>query len=402
MNPLLTDPNNHAPEVSPEDGWDDADGFGADDSTSGAVLPPRRQLTERAAATPAEGTKSGLRIESNIARREAGDDSPRLIVQEIGAEVIRLEHSSMGPPKVAKQVVFQERPPEGKKTNGEGRDWGIAPTISLRWATLIGTGVTSVIILSLLMLPSINKSNAARTTLPERDMKVIDEEHVEGMDAVNALIEKQPEAEQIYRAYLTATIADEALPLLLDKDTVGAIFRETWQPSGIGKNWIPPQDTAWQVMKSGTRPYALLEGELPDYSRFSACFVTKAGKLLMDWKATTGYSTARFDELKNKQGDSREIRGYLSRSNFYTTTWPEEDYQSYQLLEPAGETSIWCYARRTEVAGGACADLLRTGEILDEVQSSRKITVRLAPGPAGALPNQWQIEEVLHTDWLTP
>lgn len=402
MKPLLTDPNNHAPEVSPDDGWDDAEDFAPKGISSGTVLPPRRLLAERAALTPAEYAASGLRIESNVTRREAGDDCPRLDVQEISGDVIRLERASPGLAKTGKQVVFQERPPEEQKTSGEGLDWGIAKAISLRWIALIGTGVASVIIICLMILPSINKTNAGRGTLPDHDMKAIDEEQVEGMDAVNALIEKQPEAEQIFRIYLSATIVDEVLPLLLDADTVGASVRKSWHPTGIGKDWVPPQDTAWQVMKSGTRPYALLEGELPDYSKFSACFVTKGGKLLLDWKATNGYCTASFEKLTKKQGNTREIRGHLSRSNFYTDTWPEAEYQSYQLLEPAGEISVWCYARRTEAAGGACADLLRTGEILDQIENSRKITVRLAPGPTGALPNQWQIEELLHADWLTP
>jgi len=402
MNPLLIDPNNHAPEVSPEDGWDDAEGFGANGSTTGTILPPRRPLTERADSTPTENAAQGLRIESNVARREAGDESPGLEVQEISGSVIRLEQTPQGPPKVARQVVFQERQAEGNKTLGEGRDWGIAKKFSLKWAVLMGTGITSVIILSLMMLPSINKANAARTPLPEQGMKVIENENVEGMDAVNALIAKQPEAEQIFRSYLTARVAGEALPLLLDADSVSGIFRSNWRQAGIGKDWVPPQDTAWQVMKSSGRPYALLEGELPDFSKFSACFVTKEGKLLLDWKATTGYGTATFEELAKKQGDSAEIRGHLSQTNFYTTTWPEQEYQSYQLLAPVGETSVWCYARRTEAAGGACADLLRKSEILDETQGSRKITVRLSPGPTGALPNQWQIAEVLRADWLTP
>ncbi len=402
MNPLLIDPNNHAPEVAPDDGWEDAEGFEAKASTTGATLPPRRPPTERSDSTPAENSTAGLRIEPNVARREIGDDSPGLDVQEISGSVIRLEQTAGGPPKVARQVVFHERPPEATKTLGEGRDWGIAQKFSLKWAVLIGTGITSVVILSMMMLPSINKANAARSALPERDMRVIEDENVEGMDAVNALIAKQPEAEQIFRSYITARVADEVLPLLLDAESVNAVLRRDWRQSGIGKDWLPPQDTAWQVMKSGKRPYALLEGTLPDFSKFSACFVTKNGKLLLDWKATTGYSTATFDELAKRQGDPREIRGLLSMANFYTANWPEEEYQSYQLLAPQGERSVWCYARRTEAAGGACADLLRTGEILDETQGSRKITVRLSPGPDAALPNQWQIAEVLHADWLTP
>ncbi len=401
MNPILIDPNNHAPDVSPDDGWDDAEGFGAEDRVTGTVLPPRRPLTERAAAAPGEPAGAGLRIESNVARRDADDESPGLQVQEISGSVIRLEQSSEGPPKVARQLVFHERAPSGKKSAGEGRDWGLAHRFSTRWIVLIGTGVTSVIILSMIMLPNINKANAARPTATDRDLKVIDMEKVDGMDAVNAMLTMQHDAEQIYRIYVSSTVADEVLPWLVDAEASEDEFRKSWSPSQLATGWSPPPDTLWQVMKSRDKPYGLLEGTLPDFSKFSACFVTQNQKLLLDWKATVAYGTATFEELSQKKGNPSEIRGLLSEANFYTTTWPEEEYQSYQLLAPVGELSVWCYARRTEAVGGACADLLRTGEILNEAKGSKKITVRLGHGPAGALPNQWSIDEVIHADWLT-
>src|SRR6478672_1538214 len=66
MNPDFTDPNNHVPEVSPDDGWDDAKGFAASASTPVAILPQRRTAVERAAMMAVEEDSPGLRIEPNV------------------------------------------------------------------------------------------------------------------------------------------------------------------------------------------------------------------------------------------------------------------------------------------------------------------------------------------------
>ena len=122
---------------------------------------------------------------------------------------------------------------------------------------------------------------------------------------------------------------------------------------------------------------------------------------MLDWKATTVFGTASLSQLSEGAGDGSEIRGSLSKADFYNATWPEEDYQSYRLTTPNEEASVWCYSRRGETAKHSISSLFNSGEITGEAQTIRKATLSLARGPAEALPNQWLIEEMLHVDWGT-
>ena len=408
MNPLLIDPNNHAPEVTPDDGWDDAEGFVRDHTGEATVLPPRRTLSERTGSTPtasAENNLSGLRIESNIARKDAQDGIPRLEVQEISGNVIRLEQTEPAPPKVPRHVVFHEKAPDERqdgKLQGEGREWGRSQKQSIRWVLGTGIGVTLLVILSLVMLPLINKSNAARPATDEQSLKVVNEEAIQGMDALNLMVAKQPEAEQIFRAYLKATVSDEILPLIRKADAMRETVRKNWHPVTIPDNWTPPQDTTWKVFKTDGYPCGQLEGTLPDFSKFSAYFMMEGNRLELDWKATTAFGTATFAELSTNQAAADEIRGLILPADFYTTTWPEEVYQSYRLCSPSDETAIWCYARRSDVVANQIAGHFQRGDILQEDHSDKRITVRLGRGPESATPNQWLIEEMLHIEWITP
>lgn len=405
MNPSLIDPNNHAPEVSPADGWDDAKGFTHARTAAATVLPPRRTLAEKAASAPVENEPAGLRIESNVGRRENNPEGPRLEVQEISSGVIRLEQTAPAPLKVPRQVVFQERQPQedrSKNPRGEGREWGVAGQQSMRWIVGTGIGITALIVVSLMLLPMINKSNAARSSSADQQTEALEEEPIEGMDALNLLLSKQPEAEQIFAAYARARVADDVMALVSDPGSVRETLRKNWQPMAISSDWMPAEGVTWQIQKANNHSYGVLEGTLPDFSKFAAYFTFKGNHLLMDWKATTGFGTATFDELSKSQGDAREIRGVISPSDYYTATWPETEYRSFQLIAPAGEKSIWCYARRSDAAEIALAELFQTGEILQESLSARKVTVRLEHGPDGALPNQWQVAELLHIDWTNP
>ena len=406
MKPSSINPNDHTPEVSPGDDWDDADGFAQEGAVTAAVLPPRRVAVDRAGFAPVEDFPSGFRLEPNVARREASGDRVKLEVQEVSGRVLRLEQPAPSwSLKAVTPVVFQEKSslkanPEDSRR--EDRDWGIAQKLSLKWIVGISIGAAAVIILCLALLPRINRSNAVRTTTTENDTIVVEEEVVEGMDALNALLTMQPEAERIFRAYASAAVVDDVIGLLRNQAAVEKSVRRNWRSLGVPRDWVPPQETTWQVLKSNKVVYGLLDGQLPGFSKFSAYLVKKGSHLQLDWKASTGFGTTTFNELSKNQGDASEIRGLISRDSFYTAIWPEEEYQCYQLLAPEGEASIWCYARRTDAAGNACAALFQNGEILEENNNRQKVTVRLEHGPDGTLPNQWLIGELLQTDWVTP
>lgn len=408
MNPSLSDPNNHVPEVSPDDDWGDAEESLPEPSTPATVLPPRRTAADRSAAasTPSsESDRTGLRIESSIQRVGSTEAAPRrLEVQELGSSIVRLDQMAPAPQKVPRQVTFHERPAKdaSQKKDVESAAWGITRQLPKLWIVAAGIVITAIIVVAMSLLPSINGRNRSKSDSQAVAADPGAEDKFESVQALNLMLTKQPEALQIFHVYATANHADEVIPVIRDGKALEKTFRIHWHPSGISKQWAPATDSSWSLEKIGGHPCGKLQGFLPDQSKFTAYFTNDGNQLLLDWKATTAFGTATFAQLKKGEGDPLEIRGELSSGDFYSAAWPETDYQNYRFVSPDGDTVIWCYGRRGEAAENAIAPFFEKGAIIEESQDSKKITLRLQRGPDGALPNQWLIGEMLHIDWLTP
>lgn len=397
MNPGLSDPHNHVPEVSPDDAWDDGECFRAGTT----VLPPKRA---RSAESERQSADEGLRIESNIRRVQSDGETTGLVVQEIDGSVVRLDPDAMETPeRVPRQISFRERPvaPEIDPAVRNESKWGAGKTHSLRWIVGTGLGVATVIVIALVMLPSINQSNAAR---PDQGIGlVIDpKEQVREFDALNAMVARQPEAEKLFGSYANAMIAEDVLPLVRDAQSVEPLIRSSHRPWDVPRGWRPDKGISWVTGGEGMNIHGVLEGSLPDFSPFRAYMVVADGALLIDWKATTAYGTATFAELLAGTGNPAEIRAFIAPTGFYSATFPEGEYRSFQLLSADGRDTIWCYTRRGDAADGQISGIFREGEILQASREPTRVTLRLARGPEGAAPNQWLIAEMLHKDWLMP
>lgn len=405
MNPRFSDPNNHVPEASPADEWGDLKTTPCVSPVEAvSILPPRRTAATRPTAA-AVGAQTGLPIDSHLTLADASEVPVRLEVQEITGDVIRLEQMEPAPRKAPRQFTFHERPVQEHrdvKTRGESAVLGFAMRHPTLWILGAGVGVVAIVIAALMLLPSINAPNAPRVDSEGPLSRVIIDEKIDSVEAMNQLLTKQPEAMQIFRGYSTATYADDILPLIRDGGAFQETMRKNWKPLALPKQWAPATDSTWTVLELGGQACGLLEGSFPDQSKFAAYFTNKGDRLMLDWKATAAFGTATFGQLEKGRGDPGEIRGVISSSDFYSTTWPEADYQSFRLIAPDGEIAIWCYARRDEPTNAVISQHFRKGEIIDEVKSSQKITLRLERGPAESMPNQWLIGEMLHIDWVSP
>ena len=405
MDPSPIDPHNHAPEVTPDDVWGDAAAWTLQPLGSTTVLPFKKARAGTPSSAPVDRAPEGLRIESKTPPRRTGASTYQLEVQEIDGNVVRLDPEVPTALRVPRQPVVQERPAENdvrREPQGEGREWGLSRKQSIHWILGAGLGIASVVIVALMLLPVINASNAARPNQSQTSFVMEKEEDNAGSGLWNALIVRQQDAEQVFRAFASAPVVEDILPLVKDSESVGSLIRAHHRPALVAKAWVPPANTRWNVIDNDGHPFGLLEGFLPDDSTFGAYVVLSGRLLLLDWKATTAYGTATFDELEGHQGNPAEIRARIVLADFFTATFPEAEYQCYQLLSPDNRKAVWCYARRGEAANAALASILQTDGILDNTPvPPQKVTVRLDPGPAGSLPNQWLIREVLHKDWIT-
>jgi hypothetical protein len=412
MNPKFVDPNNHAPAVAPDDAWGDVEGCLTGPivveeiveqvpvTLPAAVLPPKRP--KETSGQGAAGDE-GLRIDSNLQRRLPDEPEARLEVQAIDGSVVRLDPEVPAAPRMPRQLTFHEKPqedPGAQEFQGEGREWGKASRFSIRWIAAISFTVAGVVIAALVMLPKINQANAARPN--DVELVVETDDDAGEIAAIEDMLARQPEAIQMFRKFATSGLADDVLPLLRDRQNVEPLVRgKAWAPIAP-QHWKPSSGLNWFVFEANGQAFGILDGSLPDFTPFSAYIALKEGQLYLDWKATTGYSTAGFEEMSHGMGNPTEVRVFASPSGFYTDVFPESDFQSWQLFSPDGEQAIWAYTPRESAVDADLGRILSKGAILDETQGKKKVTLKLARPPGEALPNQWLVEEMLHKDWITP
>jgi hypothetical protein len=397
------DPNNHAPEVAPDDSWGDLGDGHVGEST--AKLPARRAHLEKLAAAPAGPAQAGFHIESVLARAEVSDKPHRLEVQEIGGGGIkRLDQALPKPEKVVHLGGFKEKPkhdPAAEDKTGEGETWGDEKRHPTRQYWIMGGAILGFVLLALILLPYINSWNAPTRDTSKPQFIIEELEQITGVDEMNFLYQKQNQAMELFRTYALASTVEEVIPLIHEGAAATADLTQRWRPLKLPKTWTPEPDTAWSIPVGAGRMYGLLEGFFPDQSPFTAYFTKNGTGISLDWKATSGFCTVPYSDLKNGVGDAREIRGVLTAATYYDGVWPENDYLSYRLTSPDGSQSIWCYARRGEAAEAALSLIFSKGEIVKEEQTTQKVNLHLVRGPAQSQPNQWMIQEMLQAEWLT-
>lgn len=408
MKSILPDPHNHVPPVCPGDDWDDAEGFDSKGGNISAALPPRRSVNlDRSASQADTSPEAGLRIDSVLPQEDLSDRADRLEVLEYKSSVVKLDQPVEAPPKVVAQFKFLERPKRDKADRldrGEGRDWGDRHRFSMRWIIGIGLGVASLVVLSISLLPSINASNASRPGRHEKMLIVQDAEPGVVIPNLDFLITKHSAALEISYRYFKATQIADVLTVVRDPEILADVLAKQWKPAVISESTFKnfsPENSTWEAVEIGGEACGILRLELPDSKGFTGYFVREGDEIRMDWKATFAYGTATFLELASGNGIATEIRGLISRADFYSSLWLEDDYQSYRFISPQDDKVVWVYARRDEAAANALVAAVGSGEITGNSEPAQKITLHLERGAEGTSPNQWLIREVLQVDWLT-
>jgi len=397
----LHDPHNNVPEVTPDDDWGD---HHESDGTAAGMLPPRKQR-----ADPAKGRKGaeqqGFRIgmKDEPAPEPVAVESAGLVVEEIDGTVTRLEATMPAPSIAERPAVFIERPakdPADVRHVGEARDWGHRPKGSVRWIVGTGFGIAALVVLVLMALPAINSSNAARPD-PSAGIKEPAKPDDEEL-RIRELMIARPKVEPLVKAYVTSGVADDLLRLVRHPETVASLIRAERRPPLAPSSWEVPAAAEWLVHSQGGQFFGEMIGTYPDFSPFRIYVVMEDGQFRIDWKASTAYSTSTFGELAGGEGDGSEIRGTLEPSNFFTTAFPEEDYQSYRLDSPDGDQSLWVYTKRGSDADREIGELFASGAILSNETKQSRVTVSLRRTGEEAHDNQWEVGELLSPAWIEP
>jgi len=383
---------------------DDLDGLTARDDTAPATLPPRRAIPEKATSSGADPGQVGARIGGTPVLRQLVNSDDEFKVREHRTSVVRLDIPAPTPKKVVAFFKFRERKFEAS-LEGEGRNWGEKRIVKMRNVICIGLGVTVIVISCVALLFNFNTPKPQRGMVKQKILVVEDVAAETAIPNLDFLVNKHQEALAISRKYFEATQVSEILPLVRDSAKLSDLLSQKWQPrklAGASLKSISTENSSWEMIELDGMVFGILMIRLQDASNQMMFFVREGDELRMDWKASSGYGTATFEELSRGEGDASEVRGSISRAVFYGPQLPESNYQSFRFISPNLENIVWIYTPLVGPVIDKITSIFGSGEISGDIAPEREITLHLERGPEGSAPNQWLIRDVIQRDWLTP
>lgn len=288
---------------------------------------------------------------------------------------------------------------------GERQDWGEEKgRDSSNWMIYTGVGIILLVILTV----ALNQTGGKKKTR-ESDKSLYSQlqateekpvEETDDLELLEILTNSQQEAKKMYGIFATAATPADLSEFLFNKDQVLPIIEKRWKPLGVKEGWVPGDQAVWTVLDRNGQRYGVLKGSHPDFTGFYAFFRKEGDGLKLDWKATVGYGTSIFDELKTGAGDSAEIRTTISLADFYTFALPEENFRSFRLMSPDGNTNLWAYTERDSELDQTLMKLYTPSQITGEAQTEVQVVLRMEPGPENGLKNQWLIRDLTRLSWL--
>ena len=400
------------PDVPKADDWADFREWTGRDHAGNGVLPPIRRNT-RQEEDSQDRRSAGITVERNIEPtlrtiRDLGGSGGRLEVVHFNQPIIKLEVDEPAPEKVPRIEKFHPLPilTRNEKIDRQVQrevtaEWGKAKKHQVKWMVGAAAGVVSIVILSMILLPLLQPTETARTHI----VYTTENEQAlpEDTEAQIDMLRRQDEAVRVFRRFASAATHADLLMTVRLRDEVSPLVKLGPVRALVPPRWAPSQDCEWQSYGEQGRVCGILTGVLPDFSQFTAFMTLEHDVLLVDWKATTGYGSASFEELAQGRGDSSEIRGFLKPTDFYTAAFPEQEFRSYVLLAPDREHSVWVYTRRDGPAEAKLSTSFAGGEIVAPDTDPQRFTVALfRPRDREIAANQWIVKEVLHKQWIRP
>ena len=160
--------------------------------------------------------------------------------------------------------------------------------------------------------------------------------------------------------------------------------------------------TRRQLRAASAKKYAYLivVGLDPDYLEAVAYFTKEGDSFKYDWEASEGYSEilpGEADQLTDEE--SKLMRCKAMPSNFYTPSFPEEEFQGYTLHHSDPGEFVWAFAGRSSESNKKIMSHF-SGRAFPGTMG--RVTIRVKKGPEGARSNQLEIVEFVHSDWFTP
>jgi hypothetical protein len=208
------------------------------------------------------------------------------------------------------------------------------------------------------------------------------------------------EAEKLLGQYAAASSPEAVLPLVRDASRVKERLKALWRPMGP---LAPGKPVESLISDNELRPAIILKGDTADFSHFEMVFVRENGHLKVDWEASYGIGDAQLSELRKSKNvvKGAKVRVVVQPGGFYTPAFPETDYNSYQLLDAAGEEFVWGFVRKSSPTAGRLEAEFNQSSVLLEKTTTNPATLRIS-GPLHEGVNLFEITEMLHKGWVSP
>lgn len=377
-----------------------------------AIDLPKTVLPERRHADHTARAEIGLRIGPPVVRPvdtdARADDPPRLEVKELSKGVIKLKPEAKERESffVPLPVMTPLSPPPAVEQS-ETINWGKATqSQSLQWLWWAGGAVLMAVIAGFLIQPILNIQRGERRDgyydrfEVEADPPPPEDPSLYFAQNMPVL---EPQMRQLLKDYAAAQSVDKVIPLIRNGEALRDRLRKTWKPLEVPSGWEPSSEITLGYDSIGSLPYAFIQDRLPSGEPITAYFVPGDERLDIDWEATTESGTATADELIDPKLREATVRGLAMPVAYYTDAYPESAYLCYRFDHGMDDgRPLWVYARRESAAAAYMESFFRSGPILGGNQSPQAVTLRLSRPQEGALPNQWEVAEVLHKGWVSP
>ncbi len=416
MKSKFHDPNNHVPEVTPEDEWGDGDNAEQWGANSQTILPRKRAADEKSAIyrelkndDEDKGIEIGVKVieksdkpaHGPVQRLEVQEHIPKLLSPEAPPPPKLVPKQVMEKPVISLEELTQEQR-GGRPVEGE--NWGKEKHVPVRWFVITGAILAVFVITMAIFLPKMGWKDEKRAKSFFSQIEVQEDKPVvpEVKSDLDLGENVEEDAKRTIQSFSAAKSVEDVLPLIRDRERVEPGLRNRWKPMDVPANWTIPDNSEWAIRKSGKRDFGYLGGLLPDITPFHFYFVRQDGRIVLDWEASTAFSETPFAELSKGQGTGGITRGIISPADLYTFSLTEADYQCFRIMAADQQSSIWAYAKRKTPLVEQLSGLFIQGAIPREMFNEYPITVRLEKAPADSLPNQWVITEMLHIDWISP
>jgi hypothetical protein len=271
-----------------------------------------------------------------------------------------------------------------------------------RWVFYTAAIVIPVIFGALALLILLDKSNPKVNPLGVPPLFIEQEEKYPRGEHIADLLARKHEAIELFGRFIRSESSEDLtgiVRLVPDKEV---LVGRSLGPEGLPADWRIPADAKWDVHTDQDPVFGVLSGYYPDDRKFQAFFILENGRLWMDWKATMCYGSVSFPELVKGAGTASEVRVWVEPATFYPSAFPESDYRSFKIYTSLDDPAVWAFARRASDAEQKLASIFHKSMFGGDKINSSMVLLSLARGSAEAAPNQWLINDLLHTAWVLP